>query len=189
MCVVQAAQSFRSTLATSGHSQVLAVWRVIEKMLDKTAYVHKNDYLIKGEVEEVLMGMKKHGTFLAGITWNKPLILLFIIGVLPLYIASQNAVVIFRKIGNDHLTFEFFEATLPAKEVMNEANKIQVHFPANPRLLLASTKDVLSTFANLLSFFSTNKIDDALPHTQRGANSHYESRDVASPRYISEAIT
>jgi hypothetical protein len=108
--------------------------------------------------------------------------------VLPLYIESQNAVVIFRKIRHDCLTFEHFEAQIPTEIVMKKANKIQMTFPSNPRLLVASKPDVLSNLANVLSYFSANEIDDALPKTRKGGSEHHETRDVPSPRYISEAI-
>jgi hypothetical protein len=108
--------------------------------------------------------------------------------VIPLYIACQNAVVIFRKIEGNYLTFECFEASLPNEEVMKKSRKIQVTFPANPRLLVAPTRDILSTLANLLSYFSANLVDDALPKTKKGGDMHQETRNVASPRYISEAI-
>jgi hypothetical protein len=110
------------------------------------------------------------------------------IEVLPLYITCQNAVVIFRKVRDGYLTFECFEASLPNEEVMKMSKKIQVQFPANPRLLVAATPDVLSSLANLLSYFSANAIDDALPKTKKGKDTHHETRNVASPRYISEAI-
>jgi hypothetical protein len=71
---------------------------------------------------------------------------------------------------------------------MKMSKKIQVQFPANPRLLVSATLDVLSSLANLLSYFSANEIDDALPKTKKGKDTHHETRNVASPRYISEAI-
>jgi hypothetical protein len=108
--------------------------------------------------------------------------------VLPLYIESQNAAVIFRKVREDRLTFEYFEVSLPAETVMQECKKIVVQFPANPRLLLSTTEDVLSTMANTLSFFSSNTMDDATPKTKKGGSMHTESRDTTSPRYISEML-
>jgi hypothetical protein len=111
-----------------------------------------------------------------------------LIDVIPLYIESQNSVVIFRKIRDDCLTFEHFEAQIPTDIVMKKSNKIQVCFPSNPRLLVASKPDVLSSLANVLSYFSANEMDDALPKVKKGGSEHYETRNVPSTRYISEAI-
>jgi hypothetical protein len=102
--------------------------------------------------------------------------------VLPLYIAAQNAVVIFRKIQDDRLTFECFEACLPAEQVMRKCNKIQMQFPSNPRLLLSTSDDVLSTLANLLSYFSIDHNDQSSPASRQ------EGSTTPSPRYITEAL-
>jgi hypothetical protein len=53
---------------------------------------------------------------------------------------------------------------------------------------VACKPDVLGGLANVLSYFSANEIEDALPTTKKGGSEHHETRNVASPRYISEAI-
>jgi hypothetical protein len=106
-------------------------------------------------------------------------------GVLPLYIAAQNAIVIFRRIWEDRLTFEYFEASLPAEEVMKVSKKIQVQFPTNPRLLLAWQQDVTDSLANLLSYLSVDR-DEALKNPT--GILRRSSPKASSSRFISEAI-
>ncbi|PVF91589.1 hypothetical protein CPB86DRAFT_820360 [Serendipita vermifera] len=167
--IAEAAQSFRDILKSTGGEKADTTWNILERMLLNVANLHKEEYLNKLDVETALENMRTDD-------------------VIPLYIACQNAVVVFRKLQGDYLTFECFEASLPNEDVMKLSKKIQVQYPANPRLLVAATHDVLSTLANLLAFFSANPIEDALPKTRKGKDEHIETRNVASPRYISEAI-
>ncbi|PVF94403.1 hypothetical protein CPB86DRAFT_876435 [Serendipita vermifera] len=171
-CAAQAAQLFCTKLESSGNStppSALTAWKLVAKMLDKAADLHQQQYLVETEVKAALLGMD-------------------INDILPLYIESQNAVVIFRKLRDDCLTFEHFEAMIPTEIVMKKANKIQVRFPSNPRLLVAFKPDVLASLANVLAYFSATEIDDALPKSKKGGSEHHETRNVPSTRYISEAV-
>ncbi|PVF94396.1 hypothetical protein CPB86DRAFT_800493 [Serendipita vermifera] len=167
--IAEVTQSFRNILKSTRDEKADTTWNILERMLLNVANLHKEEYLNKLDVETALENMRTDE-------------------VLPLYIACQNAVVIFRKLQGDYLTFECFEASLPNEDVMKLSKKIQVQYPASPRLLIAATHEVLSTLANLLAFFSSNPIEDALPKTKKGKDEHHETRNVASPRYISEAI-
>ncbi|CAG8656980.1 15636_t:CDS:2, partial [Acaulospora colombiana] len=166
--IAQVAQSFQDTLGKETKRSTLRRWESLIGMLGDVAFLHGQQFLNKEEVEANLLDMATD--------------------VLPLYIESQNSAVIFRKIREDRLTFEYFEVSLPAETVMQECNKIVVQYPANPRLLMATTDDVLSTVANVLSYFSSNTMEDATPKTKKGGFRHDETRDTASPRYISEAL-
>ncbi|PVF94399.1 hypothetical protein CPB86DRAFT_818034 [Serendipita vermifera] len=168
----QVAESFRDTLKISTNEakgSAIRRWDSLIRMLHDVAFLHVQHFLTKEEVEVALEQMQLDD-------------------VLPLYIEPQNAAVIFRKIREDRLTFEYFEVSLPAEVVMQECNKIVVQYPANSRLLMTTADDVLSTVANVLSYFSSNAMDDAIPKTKKGGFRHDETRDTASPRYISEAL-
>jgi hypothetical protein len=93
--------------------------------------------------------------------------------------------VIFRRIWEDRLTFEYFEASLPAEEVMKKSKKTQMQFPTNPRLLLAWKRGVTDTLANVLSYLSMDQ--DGTLHNLAGIPRH-SSPKASSPRFISEAI-
>ncbi|PVF94402.1 hypothetical protein CPB86DRAFT_800496 [Serendipita vermifera] len=163
--VARTAQTFRAKLGSSGDgtaSSALQAWLVVIDMLEKASHLHGQQYLIEKEVETALLGMRTN--------------------------ECQNAVVIFRKIQDDCLTFEHFEAMLPTEVVMKKSNKIQMRFPSNPRLPVAFKPDIMASLANTLAYFSSNEIDDALPNAKKGGSEHHEIRNVASLRYISEAV-
>jgi hypothetical protein len=108
--------------------------------------------------------------------------------VLPLHIAAQNSGVIFRKVGGRRMTFEAFELSLPTETITGTVGKVVQRFPSNPRLPFSIEETVISTMANVLSYFSDNTIDDAIPTTVKGGSRHREVRQTVSPRYITEAL-
>src|SRR5271170_2663388 len=86
------------------------------------------------------------------------------------------------------MAFEAFGLSLPPNVVVNHIGKITKTFPPNPRLSFPVNDDVYAALANTLSFLSSNILDDAIPKTKKAGTMHRETRDVASPRYVVEAL-
>ncbi|PVF94234.1 hypothetical protein CPB86DRAFT_53513 [Serendipita vermifera] len=169
-CVRRAAVKFCNELQDSSTDEALSVlptWTIILSMLESVKELHSRPSLRERDIAESFQLMQKND-------------------VLPLYIAAQNAIVIFRRISEDWMTFEHFEATLPADEVMKKCKKTRMQFPTNPRLLLAWRPDVIAGLANILSYLSVDHSDEAL---QKPSGIPRRSTPKAgSPRFISEAL-
>lgn len=107
---------------------------------------------------------------------------------MALYIESQNAGIIFRKVSPEYLSFESFELSLPCETIVGTTGKVVMQFPANPRLPVSSTPETIKSLANILAFLDATQISDAMPSTRKASSQHVEVRDTASPRYITEAL-
>jgi hypothetical protein len=108
--------------------------------------------------------------------------------VLPLHISAQNAIVIFRAVSADCMSFEAFEASLEAEKVVNARGKIVMQFPSGPRLMVPREEDNYVALANTLAYLSSNELPDAVPITHKGDSCHQEIRDTTNPRYITEGL-
>ncbi|CCA73756.1 hypothetical protein PIIN_07711 [Serendipita indica DSM 11827] len=169
--VVDAATQFneRVNAAYSGDKAGTAAWAHTRKMLESAAFLHR------------------HGT-VRGNDLTKALSCMQIGDVLPLLIQAQNAGVIFRKITDSDISFEAFEVQIPAAKVTGTVGKLVVQYPANRRETFAADKNHIDPVSNVIEYLAKNEQDDALPHTRKGGSSHKETRDVASPRYITEGL-
>ncbi|KIM25732.1 hypothetical protein M408DRAFT_203316, partial [Serendipita vermifera MAFF 305830] len=150
-------------------TQDLEAWEFIRRMLQNMKHIHNEGCLDRHNLQAALECMKPKD-------------------VLPVFIEAQNAAVILRKIAPDILTFEAFQVTLPCEVIMKALGKVSVRYPSNPRLAFPADKEVLSTLANVLAHLSMNFMKEAVPLSQKGGESHRETRDVPSPRFITEAL-
>ncbi|KAG8806552.1 hypothetical protein FRC17_004934, partial [Serendipita sp. 399] len=164
--VSQSVQAFLETL-TQGNEppskEAASAWKVINRMLPIFCELHVSHQVSVSSLQNALH-------------------------VLPLYINKQNAGVIFRKMSSELITFESFELSLPNEMIANTPGKVVVEYPANPRLRLEPKSDLFSTLASALAFFKSKHIADTIPVSFKSGKKHEEVRDVASPRYITEAL-
>ncbi|KAG8865789.1 hypothetical protein FRC20_009493 [Serendipita sp. 405] len=168
--LVNASDSFLDMLQRMGVAQTtLKTWGYIQTMLRNMAYLHNSESFSQGIIEKLLREMSTGD-------------------VLPLHIRAQNAGVIFRKRSPHQMTFEAFEASLPTKVILQTKAKVRVSFPANPRLSFPTDPGFHKPLSNVLSYLANTEMSDAVPTTKKGGSFHQETRDTASPRYITEAL-
>ena len=171
-------------------SNSVAAWNIISRMLDNmgTFYDLDNGGIVRSKLQAALERMKISGRSHTILNTSETLSDFSHLDVIPVFVEAQNAAIIFRKIAADILTFETFEVSLPCDVVMKAQGKISVRFPTNPPLPLPASAVVIPTLATVLAHLSTNLMDEAAPVSRKGGANHYEVRDTASPRFITEGL-
>ena len=108
--------------------------------------------------------------------------------VLPIYIAEQNAAVIFRRpvVNPTILTMESFEVSPPAQAVISARGKLLITYPSVGRLPAPVDRLTHESLAQFIAYYSQNSMEDAQSEKDiRKQN----TQDPPSPRYITELLT
>ncbi|KIM24732.1 hypothetical protein M408DRAFT_75557, partial [Serendipita vermifera MAFF 305830] len=150
-------------------ADVLRAWDIIPRMFKSMLMIHPGGALVKSAIENELKNMR-------------------VGDVVPIYVACQNAGIIFRKRSTTELTFECFEVAIPNEVITNTIGKIVVQYPANARLVVQNSDELLSALANAISFLASQHIEEVFPGAEKKDAEHEDVWDTPSPRYITEFL-
>ncbi|KIM24742.1 hypothetical protein M408DRAFT_331697 [Serendipita vermifera MAFF 305830] len=167
--VSKTATAFTQGLSVSANENVVKSWGIVLNMLNAMSTLNTRH----GISEEWL---------------RKAMEQMDVDDVLPVFIEAQNAAIIFRRVHPDVFTFEAFEVSLPSEVVLNTIGKVSMHFPSNPRLPFPKDTLIFSTLAKVLAHLSINIMQEAMPVSKKGGETHHEVRNTASPMFITEAL-
>jgi hypothetical protein len=105
--------------------------------------------------------------------------------VVPVYVAAQNAAVIFRRPHND-LTLESFEVYPPASTVTHTEGKLRITYPSVGRLSVPTNPHIHKSVSQFISFYARNPMTDA--QAEKNIRTQ-NTQDHPSPKYITEHLT
>jgi hypothetical protein len=72
--IAETAQSFRATLESPGNEEAVRTWKILEKMLNNVAILHRKSHLIEEDVEAALVTMRTEGKLAQKLNVNLSLI-------------------------------------------------------------------------------------------------------------------
>ena len=108
--------------------------------------------------------------------------------MLPIFIAEQNAAVIFRRPVADPtiLTLESFEVSPPAHVVTGAEGKLRITYPSVGRLPAPVDPHTRKSLAQFIAYYSQNSMGDA---QSKKDIAKQNTQDPPSPKYITELLT
>ena len=111
--------------------------------------------------------------------------------MLALHISAQNAGLVIRHTG-DEIQFESFEVSPRPAPVMSTSGRLTCSFPG-PVMLVPVKKIQEPGFPEELATFleqmDRDELDDAMPSVRKGGAEVAETRDTASPKYITGMLS
>jgi hypothetical protein len=108
--------------------------------------------------------------------------------VVPVYVAAQNAAIIFRRPRDDQpiITLESFEVYPPAEATTHTEGKLRIIYPSVGRLSMPVHPHARESVSQFVSFYARNPMQDA----QSEENIRTQNtQDPPSPKYITELLT
>ncbi|PIG85815.1 hypothetical protein AARAC_009742 [Aspergillus arachidicola] len=161
------------TLHRMADDDMKAVWQCIEVALNTCHVVNENGMVNKVALLDAFDKLHPESAVIV-------------------YIAEQNAALLFRKVqGSDDVIIEGFEASPSAEQTLAASGALKWHFPGTAISLSGEefgSLDLQESLATFLEMASTEQIDEFAAKSRKAGVGVAESREVVDPALIYEFL-